>query len=315
MARPRNRVYDALVAMVCLGFCHFTRLIPLELARTLGRMLGRLAYYFIPRVRRVALENVRFAFDDTLSPAQIRAMARGAAENMAIVAAEFSRLPQLHGEFLDRQVKLIGHEKIDRGRGVLMIGAHLANWEWMAAIMRNNFPAVVEVVRPLDNRRMDDYVDRIRHSQGVETLGKDHAGTEVIRRLRAGEIVGVLADQSPRENGVPVQFFGKPCWATVAPVMAAVRARVPVVPVAMARNKDGSYTVSVGDPIEMTRTGNLHEDLVSNSQRCQDAIEKSIRAHPEQWLWPHRRWKARPRLEAEWTNRTKRDTASPRTTQ
>ena len=71
-------------------------------------------------------------------------------------------------------------------------------------------------------------------------------------------------------------------------------------PASMTRDPDGKYTLRIGAPLQLTRTGHLRADIVENSQRCQDAIEQLVRAHPEQWLWAHRRWKARPQLEAEW---------------
>jgi len=48
---------------------------------------------------------------------------------------------------------------------------------------------------------------------------------------------------------------------------------------------------------------------VQNTQWCQDALEAAVRVNPGQWLWMHRRWKARPRLEEEWEVRSKKDAA------
>ena len=33
-----------------------------------------------------------------------------------------------------------------------------------------------------------------------------------------------------------------------------------------------------------------------NTARFTEAIERHVRAHPEQWFWVHRRWKSRPRV-------------------
>ena len=82
--------------------------------------------------------------------------------------------------------------------------------------------------------------------------------------------------------------------------MIAVRARMPVVPVALTRNAEGGFTLRFYPPIAMERSRNLREDLINYSQACQDALERMIRETPEQWLWLHRRWKARPQLAAEW---------------
>jgi len=140
----------------------------------------------------------------------------------------------------------------------------------------------------------------------VVTIPKEGGGRDVIRLLREGYLVGVLIDQQPRDSAVPVTFFGQPCWGTIAPVMAAIRARVPVYPIGMARNADGRYTLRFYPALDMTRSSDLRQDLVTNSQRCQDAIEHIIRTHPEQWLWLHRRWKPRERLASEWEARSRR---------
>jgi KDO2-lipid IV(A) lauroyltransferase len=38
----------------------------------------------------------------------------------------------------------------------------------------------------------------------------------------------------------------------------------------------------------------LTGDIAEDTQRVQAAMERAIREHPDQWLWVHRRWKARP---------------------
>lgn len=188
-------------------------------------------------------------------------------------------------------------------KGVLFIGAHLGNWELFAPPMVRMGSKVAGVVRPLDNPALNAIVEAHRRAGGFTILPKDNAGRDMIRLLREGWNVGVLIDQSPRENGVPATFFGKPCWATIAPVMIAVRAKAPVVPGSVARQPDGTYVLDFGDPIAMVHTGDLHADMLVNTQRCQDAIETLVRRYPEQWLWFHRRWKERPRLASEWEAR------------
>ncbi len=307
MARRRNPVRQWVVTTACLAFAKVTAWLPLGISRWLGRWCGTLAYCLVPRIRKVGLANLDLAYGDTLTRDAKARVLRRATQNVGIVAAEFSHILKLTGAYLTKHVTLKGIDHIDTTRGVLLIGAHLGNWEWMSAPLQAYGCRTVGIVRPLDDARLNAFVDRVRRSWGGLTIDKRDAGPEVIRLLREGFIVGAMVDQSPRENGVPVTFFGRQCWATVFPVMAAVRARVPVHTVAMVRSPDGSYTLELSPPIPVTRSGDLRKDLLENTQRCQDAIEELVRRYPEQWLWLHRRWKPRPRLEREWQARTRRD--------
>jgi hypothetical protein len=65
----------------------------------------------------------------------------------------------------------------------------------------------------------------------------------------------------------------------------------------------------------MRNSGQYLEDLVFNTQRCQDALETIIRAHPEQWLWFHQRWRKRERLEKEWAFRLEKPSQDSDTVQ
>lgn len=306
MSAKRNRIVQRALSLLLIAFGKLTLVLPLSASRALSRIAGRLAYYLVPRIRKVGMANLDLAYGDALSRAEKVRILRGAVDNVALVAAEFSRMPRLFARGFEGFVSVAGMEHIDLNKGFLAIGGHLGNWEWMASVMIAHGCRVAEVVRPFDDPLLDAAIDSTRRGGGVETIPKDNAGREIIRKIKEGYIVGVLIDQSPRENAVPATFFGAPCWATIAPAMVAARAKAPVHPVSMIRDADGRYTLCFHPALDLVRSGDLRRDLLENTQRCQTAFEQIVRAHPEQWLWFHRRWKQRDRLEREWNARMTR---------
>lgn len=301
--KRRNPFTSALIAYSSLGFARLMGCLPLAWARCAARGLARIAYYAVPRIRRVGLSNLSLAYGDTLTSAERTKILKRAVENVAVVAAEFPRIASLKGPFLEAQVTVKGLENLPRESGAIIIGAHLGNWEWMAAVLVQKGFEVAEVVRPLDDPRMDRYIDTVRCSSGVRTIPKDNAGREILNLLGENCLVGILIDQSPRDSAVPARFFGRDCWATAGAAALALRARVPLIPVSMTRrpkSEGNGYTLELYPAVPIDPNVKGREGLIKNTQKCQDAIEQIIRACPEQWLWLHRRWKPRPRLEEEW---------------
>jgi KDO2-lipid IV(A) lauroyltransferase len=308
MARGGKAVVRRVSALLSVALLKSMALLPLGTARGLARASSLFAYLAVPRLRRVTLDNLDLAYGDSVSESEKRRIARGAVENLFVTAMEFPFLARLTRENVKQYVAIRGWENIDFSRGVLFISAHMANWEWMIPAMAHRGGGKVSVViRELDDPLLNTHVDRLRRVCGMEPIAKHGAGDEVIQKLRDGWVVGVMIDQSPRDNAVPTTFFGKPCWSTIAPVMAAVRAKTPVHFAAVRREQDGTYTLELQPAMDFVRTGNLREDIVVNTQRCQDVLEAAVRAHPEQWLWMHRRWKTRPKMQKEWETRLKKD--------
>lgn len=307
MPSSRISLADHVLSMFTIGFLRLSAALPLGFVRAFAVGLGRVALFLLPRLHRVGMQNLDLAYGDSISRAEKKRILRGAMDNLALVTAEFSRVPQLAGQGSVDWVDIEGADHVDLSGGCILACGHLSNWEYMAsAIARRGLPVSV-VVRPMGHPRVNELVDATRRAGGFGTIPKVRAAVDVFRRLRAGELVGVMIDQSPRESAVPVTFFGKPCWATAAPVLFAVRGKAPVYLAKMRRKPNGRYVMSASPEIKMVRTGDFRQDLLDNTQRLQDALEAAVREHPEQWLWFHRRWKARPQLEAEWNARAKRD--------
>ena len=89
MPPRRNPLVRLLLAGLPIAFTRCMAWLPLPVGRFLGKHAGRLAYYLVPKLRRIGLANLDLAYKDTLSPAQKRRILRGAVENLGIVAAEF----------------------------------------------------------------------------------------------------------------------------------------------------------------------------------------------------------------------------------
>src|SRR5207247_9246152 len=93
------------------------------------------------------------------------------------------------------------------GRGVLLLTAHLGNWELLAASHALYGRPLSVVMRPLDAPLLDQVVSRLRRKTRAELIAKRRRPRDVPDALRRGRMVGVLLDQNAsRSEGVFAPF-------------------------------------------------------------------------------------------------------------
>lgn len=265
-------------------------------AARLGAALGRLAYRPFGVRRRVVEANLRAAFPDRGS-AWIRRTARGAYAHLGREALTMLRLASLGREGLLARTRVTGlysmRAALRRGRGVVGVTGHLGNWRITAAALTARGMPVDVVAQGQANPLFDRAVNRARERLGMRVIDRRRAPRQALRSLRAGRVVGFVADQDARRSGVFVPFFGRPASTHRGPALLAVRTGAPVFVVTALRSPDGGWDVRA-DPVEVDRAG-ATDDVVRRLTAAFTArLEMAARRAPEQYFWHHRRWKTAP---------------------
>jgi KDO2-lipid IV(A) lauroyltransferase len=219
------------------------------------------------------------------------------------VTLRFARLSRYTKENIEQVVILDGHENFlegqRRGKGVLYLTGHIGAWELSSfAHALYGFPLHF-VARPLDNGRIDALVNRYRSISGNRPVFKNESARTLLRVLRDAGTVGILADQNTmREEGAFVDFFGTPACTTTGLARLALHSDAAVVPgYAYWDSNIRKYRLRFEPPVELIRTGDAERDVVENTQKFAHVIEEIIRKYPDQWVWAHARWKTRPQGE------------------
>lgn len=273
------------------------RQLPLRLANRFAGLVARLLDRAMPKLRRVGLINLTFAFPEW-TPDRRRRTIDGVFQTIARLLVAMARFPSFNAANVHQWIAYEGLEhyhlaKAD-GRGILVATAHLGNWELSAFSHAFMTEPMNIMVRPLDNPLIDRLVERYRQLSGNHLILKKDAVRGVLKALKTNEAVGVLIDQNtvPAE-GVFVPFFGKLACAGTAFVKLAYHSGAPVIPgFAFWDQQTGRYILRFYSRIE------LSGDLEKDTARIHSFFEGTIREYPDQWMWIHRRWKTRPPGEA-----------------
>jgi len=262
-------------------------------AAVLARNAARTLDLAVPKLRRVARTNLGFAFPE-LSARERDGIIDGVFENIARLLLTLARFPDLNAANISEWISLEGLEHYSKakqaGCGVLVLTGHLGNWELSAFAHAWMTEPMNVMVRPLDNPLIDVLVEERRALSGNCLIYKRDAARSVIRALRMNEAVGILADQNTSlAEGTFVNFFGKAACASSAFVRLAYHTGARVIPGFALWNPTAQrYILRFYPAIELTG------DERADTQRLHSTIENVIRAHPDQWMWIHRRWKTRP---------------------
>jgi KDO2-lipid IV(A) lauroyltransferase len=294
-----KRIRDSLFYLLILVLVRFFNALPRKFAIRLGGFLGSLGYYLFPKDRKTSIENLRLAFGRELSSGRIKKTARQSFANIGKCAVDVFRHRKLRREGIQQLVKIEGLEYFDRAykqnRGLVAITGHLSNFELMAAFFSQSGYKVSVVGRKIYDERLNRLLVENREIMGMKDIDADASPKGFIKHLREARVIGVLIDQDSRRfRGVFVNFFGRDAYTPVAPFVIAQRTNSPIVPTAIFRNRDYTYTLKVEPAIPFPDTGDREKDIITVVQRCTDFLERMIREHPEQWVWMHRRWRTRP---------------------
>jgi KDO2-lipid IV(A) lauroyltransferase len=267
---------------------------PLGAAHWLARGYAGLLDLAMPRLRRVAYRNLQMALPEASRPEIVDGVFR----SIARLLVTFAKFPSIRQENLSRWIRCEGVEHFDAalraGRGVLFATAHLGNWE-LSAFAHALLAAPMNVIaRPLDNPLIDTLVERRRALTGNRLLFKKDFARGILKALASNQAVGILIDQnSALDKGVFVKFFGIPACAGTGFAKIAAHSGAAVIPgFALWSEQERRYVLRFYPPVPVSG------DAGRDTQALQCQLEEAIRAHPDQWLWIHRRWKTRPPGEA-----------------
>lgn len=293
LKRFRNRLGRALLGIMCGRL----RLGPRGSER-LARLCAALLWRFQKRRRRIMLARMRDVLDPKLTDAELLQIQRDAFLSMGRLIAEFLQLAWMSPEQVCREMHYEGLEHVERaaatGKGILFITAHFGNWELLGARMAHerpdkNFYVVAQTQRDEELTRL---VDRVRERQHMHVIARGNAARDVLRALREGHLVGILMDIDAKDNGIIVDFLGKPASTTTGPVAFALRTGAEVITAFDYRLPDGTHVGRILPPVEMTVTGDREVDMRENTIRLNDIISAQIRTRPDLWMWSPDRWRS-----------------------
>jgi KDO2-lipid IV(A) lauroyltransferase len=280
-------------------------LFPYRTSLTIGKFIGRTVVKLFPNFAKTANRNLEIAYPD-ISTAEKKRLVTGTFESLGRHLGFISQFKKFQKEDIHKYVEVIGKKENfdpakETGRGILFFTGHFGSWE-----VFNLLPAAFGydmniLVRRIDNQLVEKYVDSLRTKFGSVTLGKREAPRKMYRLLEEGKLLGILADLNAQmHDGVFVDFFGVPASTTTSIAKLALRTNPVIIPAfAVWEEKKGRYIVYLDPPIEYENTGETKKDILDITKKLTASVEKYVRKYPEQWLWIHKRWKTRPKLEGD----------------
>jgi len=274
-------------------------LLPRPFALRSGRAIGGLAHLVLPHLRRNAEINLRIAFPD-LDERERERIKRGVFKNLGLLLGEISQFPRMNYKNIS---SIVSYEGLDnylkakaQGRGVILLTGHIGAWELSVFAHSIYGHPMSFLARTVDNPLVERLAESYRTRYGNHGIDKKNSVRQVLKILKAGGVVGILADlNTTREEGVFCDFFGVQACTTAGVATLALRTDAVVLPGYLIWDDQARiHRLHFENPVETIATGNQREDVLSNTAQYTKVFESIIRRYPDQWLWIHRRWRTRP---------------------
>jgi len=271
------------------------RVLPRGAALAAGAALGQLGWWL--RIRRtLVLANLTQAFPEARA-ADRRRIASRAARNFGRTVAEFVRFAGRDRRRVGELVRLEGtaelRSALAAGGGAIVVTAHLGAWAlYVTALAAADIPSALLVGRQ-HNPKVQTFILGIPGGAVHFVPKSKGAPRDILRCLREGRAVVMVADHRAGRHGELAPFLGRP--ASTLPLPGAISARhgTPIFVLAGRRVDGGRHLVTL-TRLALPAADGEDERRHAITVGCNEALGRAIIGCPEQYFWYHRRWHRAP---------------------
>lgn len=303
--------FFALIPLKALAWMYY--MLPAKGKRLAGNALGSSLRGLGVRAK-VIRDNLEIAFPGEPLARQREKLFREAYAHLGSLTFEILMLLGPMKRFIHESVELTGIENAEsafaEGNGIILLSSHVGNWETMSAAgaLLGNLELML-VTKRLKPAWLHEAIERGRRKCKVFATYEPRTMKDVLSWLKQGRSIGFVLDQyAGPPVGVRVPVFGIPVGTMTAVAAVSKRTGAPVVPVVNYRRPDGRMIVDIRPALRWREASDPNVEIALNTAFYASELEKDIYAHPDQWLWTHRRFKGdmSPLREDEWRGRSRR---------
>lgn len=274
---------------------YITCILPACVRRCLGFIIGRLGWFAVPRWRQqMAINNARECLG--ISEAEATLIVKRSVWRFGHMLMQELYFPRINKNNIHEMMVFKGEEHLQaayaEGKGVVFATAHYGNWELGGTAAAIAGYKMVGVGRRQNNSGMDKFIREYRAMFGSKVLYKTSV-LEMARLLGSGHCLVLLMDQDAGEEGLMVNFLGRPSSTPQGPAALSRLKGAPIVPTLSYSTDNGQYIQEFFPAVRTAKTDDKARDIREMTEYLANVIEREIRLRPHEWFWIHNRWKTK----------------------
>lgn len=275
------------------GWLRVLALLPLPVLYAITGLLTWIFRYLVRFRLGIARANVAACFPDA-TPRDRARIVNGHYRFMGEMVAEVIHGARMPAAEYARRARVLNPDLLQgllsQGRPVIVVGAHLANWEWLGNALAAQLGWPIDVgYKPIRSPWAERAVFALRSRFGVHLVPAKQLLMDLMKRRNIVRAVSLIGDQAPTTSDHQhwVDFLGRDTAFYMGAEQMARATRYPALFLAMRRVARGHYEIEF---LPLSLPGETLEpgEFTTRYARC---VEAEIRRAPTDWTWGHRRWK------------------------
>ena len=175
---------------------------------------------------------------------------------------------------------------------VIFVSGHFANFELMSMELTKRDIALATIYRPLNNFFLNPFMEYLRKKYICQNqIKKGLVGVkDSINFIKKKKNIALMIDQRVSE-GKKLPFFEHMALTTTMPAQIALKFKLDIVPIYIARKANDKFEMEIYEPIKVENNNDAETNKLNVSIKLNKILEEMISRDPGQWIWTHNRWK------------------------
>lgn len=283
-----------LAFIISYPFLWFISILPFRIFYWISDIVYFIVYYIIRYRKETVKNNLKITLPH-LSDKERLVIEKKFYQHFCDLFMEMTKTMTISHKEMDERFKITNLELMkeyeEKGKSIMLLASHYANWEWLLSLNLKSSYQGVAVYKKIANRYFDKLIKDIRSKYNTELVSTDKTIPLMANNNRKGilSVYGLASDQSPKTVQIAhwESFMGMVTPVHIGPELLSKKYNLNVVFAKVKKVKRGYYEVTL-IPITDDAKSLPNYEII---HRYIKEVEKQIYEAPEYYFWTHKRWK------------------------